>query len=92
MHIVSHLAFAAHFLTINVVWNFAYMCTSLPNIISKCQIWKEHVNCLWLSVEDEFVQNVLNIVRQCIFTIQILVPFTSISIHRFYDERWPFAP
>ena len=54
--------FATYFLIIIVMWKFTYICAIVCNIISNFQIWKKLVNCLWLSVEDKFVQSVFNIV------------------------------
>jgi hypothetical protein len=65
LHVIF-IWFVTYFLIINLIWNFAYMCTSLCNITFKFEIWKEHVNCLWLFVEDESIHIVLSFVRNCI--------------------------
>ena len=69
MYVISHLTLQHTFLIINAMWNFAYMYTSLCNIISNFKSKKEPMNCLWLSIEDEYVPSVLSFVNNCTWCV-----------------------
>jgi hypothetical protein len=65
-YIVSHLTLQHIFLPL-MYYEILHTCTqvcALSYPIFKPN--KKHVNCLWLYVEDAYVQRLLNIVRQYI--------------------------
>ena len=63
--IISHLALQHTYYQCNVKFCI-HMHKFVQYHIQFSNLKKKHVNCLWLSVEDESLQRILNIVGNCI--------------------------